>query len=94
MLRNDNPTSDQSTCPAEYAAVVTPSDTVDLTHPAGGDQATRGLYIGGAGNVAVIFAGQTTAVVLTALAVGVVHPLSVTRVLTTSTTATPIVALW
>jgi len=63
---------------------ITPNDSTDLSY------VTRGLYIGGAGNVRVITVGGQT-VTLTALAVGVWHPIRVTRVLSTSTTATSIV---
>lgn len=70
------------------AVAVTPSDTVDLA-----SGPTRGLYIGGAGNVVVIMADGTTAT-FTALAVGVVHPISVARVKATLTTATTILALY
>jgi hypothetical protein len=65
------------------ARAVTADDNNDL--PGG---ATRALLIGGAaGNVAVIFADDDTAVTLTGLAVGVWHPISVKRVLSTGTTA-------
>jgi hypothetical protein len=76
------------TGPITRAFAVTPHDSDDLT------QTTRGLYVGGAGNVRVILAGDTDAVTLTGLAVGIVHPLRVTRVLSTSTTATSIVGLY
>lgn len=67
------------------AVAVTKSDTTDLG-------ITRGLYIGGAGNVAVEMTDGAL-VTFTALAVGVVHPLSVQKVLA-ATTATGIVALY
>lgn len=67
---------------------VTPSDTVDL-----GNGPTAGLYVTGAGNVNVQLAGGGTAV-LTSLAAGQLLPVAVTRVLSTSTTATGIFALY
>ena len=70
------------------AVIVTPSDTADL---AAGP--TKGIYVGGAGNVVAILADGTTATFI-ALTVGVVHPISVKRVKATSTTATPILALY
>lgn len=73
--------------PAAHAVVVTPSDSTDLTY------ATRGLYVGGAGNVKVTMLGGET-VLFTALAAGVVHPLRVVRVWSTTTTATTIMAVW
>lgn len=74
--------------PADSAAAITPSDVNDL------ENHTRGLYIGGAGDVKVIMANGTEAVTFTALAVGVVHPLRVRRVYDTDTTATAIVGVW
>lgn len=70
------------------ALAVTPSDTVDLAG------ITRGIYVGGSGNVVVIFADDVDAntVTLTGLAAGVWHPMQVRRILNTSTTATGIVA--
>jgi hypothetical protein len=75
------------TSPARNAAAVTPNDSTDLP------TAARGLYIGGAGNVKVTMQGGQD-VTFTALAVGVWYPLSVTRVWSTGTTATNIVAIW
>lgn len=75
------------TAPITKAAAVTPSDTVDLTTP------TRGIYIGGAGNLKVDTLGGDT-VTFNALAVGVIHWIQVKRVYSTGTTATAIVALY
>lgn len=66
---------------------VTPSDTTLLAP-------TRGLYIGGAGNVTVDFADGTTGILFTAPPVGTLLPISVIRVKATGTTATAIVALY
>ncbi len=70
------------------AAAVTPSDDTDLASP------TRGVYVGVTGNVVVIFAGDADAATTTlvGLAAGVWHPMQVRRILSTSTTATDIVA--
>ncbi len=65
---------------------ITPNDGTDL--PA--DEWTRGLYVGVAGDVAVIMVGDTASVVIPALAAGVLHPIRVRRVLATGTTATGI----
>ena len=73
--------------PATNAVAVTPSDTVDLTYP------SRGIIVGVAGNIAVNMMESGTNVVIP-VAAGVVHPLRVTRVYSTSTTATTIVALY
>ena len=74
--------------PAFSAFAVTPHDTNDLAYT------TRGLYVGVSGDVKVDMAGSGTAVVFTALAAGVVHPLRVTRVYDTDTDATNIVAVY
>lgn len=66
---------------------VTPSDTTVLAP-------TRGLYVGGTGNVTVDFADGTTSVLLTAPALGIIHPISVVKVKSTGTTATVIVAIY
>lgn len=73
---------------ATGAVAVTPHDTNDL---AGG--ATKGLYVGGSGNVVVIMANDDE-VTFTGLSAGVVHPFSVKRVKATGTTATSIVAVY
>lgn len=76
-----------SSAPGYGAFAITPNDSADLT------RFTDGLYIGGAGNVNVdMISGET--VVFTALAVGVIHPLQVKRVRSTSTTATNIVGVY
>lgn len=70
------------------AVAVTPDDNADLV---GG--ATKGLYLGAAGNVKVDMADGTT-VAFIALANGMVHPISVKRVYDTDTTATAILAVY
>jgi len=70
------------------AVAVTPSDVADLaTVP------TKGLYLGGAGNVKVDMADGTT-VTFTALSSGMIHPISCKRVYATGTTATSILAVY
>jgi len=72
--------------PAEYAAAVTTSDSVNFAYIA------RGLYIGGAGNVSVLMPDDTTVVFNGAVA-GSIIPVRAKRV-NTATTATNIVALF
>jgi hypothetical protein len=76
--------------PAYQAAAVTPSNTVDLTY------VSTALWIGGAGNIAVVMAGGPTAspVTFIGVPVGTYLPIRVSRVMSTNTTATNIVALW
>ena len=73
---------------ASKVYAVTPSDTVDLV-----TGATGGLYVGVSGAVSLITAGGTT-VVFTALTGGIIHPISVIRVMATGTTATGILAVY
>lgn len=75
--------------PASHAAIVTPSDSTDLA------SATRAIYIGAAGAVKLTTLGGETLVLASGvLAVGVPHPIRATRIWSTGTTATPIVAVW
>lgn len=75
------------TAPHVRCALVTPADGSDLPF------LTRGLSIAGAGAVRVTTAaGDTVTIPSGALAAGVVHPLRVSRVWSTGTTATGIVA--
>ncbi|MEK1908183.1 MAG: hypothetical protein AAAB13_20615 [Pseudomonas sp.] len=73
--------------PASNAAAVTPNDSTDLPYT------SRALFIGGAGNVAVIMAGGQT-VTFTGVTAGALLPIRVSRVLSTGTTATTITAVW
>jgi hypothetical protein len=74
--------------PAYAAASVTPDDDTNLT-----DSPTRGLYVGGAGNVEVIMQRGDT-VVFSGVPAGTILPVRVTRVKSTNTTATTILALY
>jgi hypothetical protein len=72
--------------PYEDGVAVTPSDSTVL-------DTTRALYIGGAGAVAVVTKGGTT-LTFSAVPVGTVLRLRVTKVMATNTTATNILALY
>jgi hypothetical protein len=69
----------------ENGAVVTPSDTVNLTKPSK-------IWVGTAGNIAIVMNGNEA--VLTLLAFSGWLPVQVKRVNATNTTATNIVAFW
>ena len=73
--------------PAIDGAAVTPNDSTDLT------TTPRALWVGGAGNVSLVTLGGTT-LTITGIPAGTLLPIRVTRVRSTSTTATAIVALW
>lgn len=74
------------TDPAFGAFAVTKSDSTTLA-------GVRALYVGGAGDVAVMPLGSTVAVTLVGVPAGSVLPIRVTKVMSTNTTATSIVAL-
>lgn len=76
-----------NTAPASHAAAITPHNTNNLAN------ATRGIYVGGAGNLKVDMIGGE-AVTFTALAVGVIHPIAAIKVYSTGTTCTGIVGVW
>lgn len=80
-------TSSNATVSAHSAAAVTTSDTTILP-------CTRALYVGGAGNVAVVMADDENTVTFTAVPAGTILPVQVIKVMATNTTATTIVALW
>lgn len=82
---SDYPTS--LTAPAREAAAVVPSDSVDLPI------LPRALYVGQAGDVAVVMAGGQGAV-FQSVPAGTILPLRVRRVALTGTTAAGLLALW
>ncbi len=73
--------------PGASLVSVTPSDSAVLSPP------SRGLYIGGEGDVAVIAVDDTVAVTFKAVPAGTVLPVQAKKVMSTNTTATLIVAL-
>lgn len=85
MPRTVNSGSDQ-TIPAQSAAAVVKSDATVL-------DATRGLWVGGVGDVAVTMANGETPITFVGVAAGTLLPISVTKVLA-ATTATSILALY
>lgn len=94
VARKNSTWPGEASVPARYAAAVTPNDSIDLSDP------TRGLYVGGAGDVTVIMAGDNAAGVtnnpqtFSSVPAGTTLPICVTRVKSTGTTATLIQALW
>lgn len=75
-----------ATVSAFNAASVTPSDSTALLP-------TRGLYIGGAGNVRVEMS-LGNVVTFSGILAGTILPIQVVKVYATDTTATSIVALY
>ena len=78
--------SANATVAAHSAFVVTPSDVTLLP-------ATRGLYVGTGGNINVVMAEDENTVLFTAVPSGFILPIQVIQVLSTSTTASNIIAL-
>lgn len=75
--------------PAVHLFAITPSDT--MVFPT----ATRGLWIGGAGNVAIVALSDTgSPVTLTAVPAGTLLQIAAQQVMATGTTATDIVGMW
>jgi uncharacterized protein YabE (DUF348 family) len=72
---------------ATSASTITPSDGTDLTAN------VRAIYVGGAGNLTVQMAGDASQVTFTAVSVGTLLPIQVSRVLATGTTATLLIGL-
>lgn len=83
-------TTEEPVTAARHAEAVTPSDTADLAH------VTSAVYVGGAGDLALILAndGDTAPVTFKAVTAGTVLQVQARRVMNTNTTATSIVALW
>lgn len=73
--------------PGRRAVAVTPADS-DLT------EATRAVWVGGAGNLAVLMVEDSTPVVFSGVPAGTLLPLQCSQIRSTSTTATLIVAVY
>lgn len=71
--------------PAKYAAAVTPDDSNDLPN------ASKRLWVGGAGNVALVTVGGS-AVTYVGVPAGTYLPVRAAQVKATGTTATDIIA--
>lgn len=75
------------TISASYASAVTPSDATVF------ESSTRGVYIGGTGDIAVVMEGSGSVTFVSVLS-GSILPIRCTQILATGTTATAIVALF
>lgn len=75
--------------PAERATVVTKSDVTVIP-------ATKRLYVGGTGDIKVTLAGQkdSQAVIFSAVPTGTLFSIQATKVWSTGTTATLMIALY
>lgn len=88
MSNEFSSTQDSPMQSARNLAAVTPSDGADLAN------FSKGLYVGGAGNVSVIAVDDSAAVTFVGVPAGAVLPIRVKRVRSTGTTATNIVNLY
>lgn len=78
------------------AAVVTPSDTVNIPSVSSENGSGNNgcvLYVGGSGNIRVMTIGGDD-VLFSNVQAGTFMPVQVKRVYSTNTTATGIIALW
>lgn len=73
--------------PSSDPFAVVLSDTVDITRVA------KALYVGGAGNIALIAEDSNTTVTFSNVPSGFILPIRVRRILVTGTTATNILGL-
>ena len=79
--------ADSPMAPAARAFAVSPSDVSDLP------EATKAIYIGGAGDVTLRPIGNTQDVVFVGLSAGTILDVSASAIRATGTTATDIVGL-
>jgi hypothetical protein len=90
ILNNGGAVSEENPMPtksgATGAAPITPNDTTDIA-------TTKGVYVGGSGNLTAIMSNGDT-VTFIGMSAGMIHPLEVTRILATGTTATNLVAVY
>jgi hypothetical protein len=86
-MGNFAPDKKLSTGPADNLAAITPHDTTEL------EFWTRGIYVGGAGDIAVVSAAGDAITIVGCLA-GVVYPFAVKIIKATGTTATDLIGLY
>lgn len=85
VIQKTGDQSTLSTAPAIHGSVVTKHDTDPNLY--------RALWIGGAGNVNVMFVGDSAATLISGVPSGTLLPFAVKLVLSTDTSATLIVGL-
>lgn len=87
MAISSNYTPSSSINQYEYAEAITKSDATNITGVA------RALYVGGAGNVAAVMM-DGVAITFASVPAGAIIPIRFTRINSTNTTATNMVALY
>lgn len=88
MSIKPNNTRETMESPGRNFFNITPHDSTNFTYE------TRGIYVGGAGNVKILGVGDATAIVFTAVPVGTILPVRAVRVDSTGTTATLLVGIY
>jgi hypothetical protein len=73
--------------PATRCIAITPSDSVALSIP------VKGIYVGGAGDLAVTAQSDGSSVIFKAVPVGTIIPVRAKLVLSTGTTATLLIGM-
>ena len=74
--------------PGVHLQAITPSDTTVLSPP------VRGVWVGGAGNIAIMALGDTVATTISAVPAGTfLNWILVSKIMATNTTATLIVGM-
>lgn len=74
--------------PGAKLVSITPSDSTDLS-----SLGIRGLWVGGAGNIAVVAGNDAAAVTLVGVPAGTLIPIKPKKIMSTNTTATDIVGI-
>ena len=89
------------TKPALFAVAITTSDSENINF-GGRSASTRGIYVGSGGDISVEMAGDDlrgkgmsdATVIFKTVQSGTLLPISVTRVNSTDTTASDLIAIW
>jgi hypothetical protein len=82
------PNSAFDSIPAKHGFAITKNDSTDLT------RVTRAVYVGGAGSVAAILQGDSTAVTFAGVIAGTFLPIKAKRINSTGTDATLMIGLY
>lgn len=75
------------TQPARKLFSITPNDSTELVN-------CRAIWVGGAGNVAIVARDDSSAVTVVGVAAGTLLPIMCKKVMSTNTTATNIIGLY
>jgi hypothetical protein len=81
-------TSDEISAPARRVAAIAPNDGADLS------ELPKAIYVGGAGDLALIAAGDTVSCIFKNLPAASIVPVRARRVMSTGTTATALLLLY